>query len=134
MGLTIRAKGLTENYDCGYLTHGHFCVRLAYAAYGEKMGSIYEGLVFQRKKMSSEELDYWNTHCDDRLDLFLFHSDCDGKLSPKECRAIYKSIENLSIPMVVHNYHVLDKPYNLLERWKTMLKHCATRRVNLYFE
>jgi len=40
MGLTVRAKGLTETYDCGYVTFGIFRQKLA-AAYDELLGAKY---------------------------------------------------------------------------------------------
>ena len=134
MGLHITATGLKEGCNFGYFTHGRFCVQLAYAAYDEKMGRLFEEFLLHRVEMQEDDIKFWNAHCDDGLDLLLYHSDCDGKLSPKECRAVYEAIKDLSLPMIAHNYgDASSEQYNLLERWKTMLKHCIKRRVNLYF-
>lgn len=69
--------------------------------------------------------------CQD-LDLFLFHSDCDGKFTWMECRRVYNAIKDLRMDMQGHNYGVM-KPYNMLEHWKNIFLHCAKRRVNLYY-
>ena len=42
------------------------------------------------------------------------------------------ALKALKSDMVGHNYHVM-KPYNMFEHWKAIFKHCADRRVNLYY-
>jgi len=135
MGLTIYAKGLSEEetYDCGYLTFFQFRKRLAYT-YHQEIGEMYEKMtqIWGDNELTKEEIERWNEICNDALDNFLFHSDCDGKLTWKECREIYKAIEPLKMEMIGHNYGVM-KEYNMLEHWKNMFKHCWKRRVNMYF-
>ena len=136
MGLDVYAKGLSEedSFSCGYLTYGHFMMELARTAYGERMGEIYKRLAFRfpSSDVRQEDIDYWNANCNDDLDLLLFHSDCDGKFTPKECRCIYNALKELKMDMQGHNYGIM-KPYNMLEHWKGMFKHCADRRVNMYY-
>lgn len=134
MGLYATAKGLNDEtcYDGGYLTYGHFLMNLAEAAYGQQMGVIYKNNEFLHGKWSESDIEYWNKRCNDDIDILLFHSDCDGKFTPQECRRIYNAIKDLKIDMVGHNYGVM-KNYNMLEHWKNIFYHCATRRVNLYY-
>lgn len=109
MGLTIKIKGMKDTYDCGYHTFNMFRRALA-TAY---IARYYE--------LSNPD-----------LDVFLFHSDCDGKLTPKECRGIYNAIKDLEMSMPGHNYGDMVS-YNMLERWKSMFKFCASHRVNMWF-
>lgn len=135
MGLDVYARGLSDeaSFSCGYLTYGSFLMKLCDTAYGDEMGDIYRRMCFTiGSKVTQEEIDYWNGHCNDDLDLLLFHSDCDGKFTPKECRRIYNAIKDLKMDMQGHNYGVME-PYNMLEHWKAMFKHCADRRVNMYY-
>ena len=131
MGLHVTAKGLTDEseFNCGYITFGKFRIKLAYA-YNEEFGKIYEKSY--ERELKPKEIERWNELCNDDLDIFLLHSDCDGKFTPQECRKIYNAIKDLHIDMQGHNYRVM-KPYNMLEHWKAIFKHCADRRVNLYF-
>lgn len=144
MGLCVKAKGMEEavgTYDCGYITYGVFLQNLARAAYGDYMGDLYKSLYgVYNHDFTEEETAYWNEHCNDDIDLLLFHSDCDGKFSAKECRAIYNAIKDLSMPMMGHNYgdfpngyNAPPAQYNMLERWKAMFKYCANRRVTMYY-
>lgn len=134
MGLDVFAKGLddADSFSCGYLTYGNFLRNLAYKAYGEKMGRTFEQREYLGLDVPDEEIEYWNEHCNEDLDLWLFHSDYDGKFTPKECRRIYNAIKDLQMDFIGHNYGQME-PYNMLEHWKKMFKHCADRRVNMYF-
>lgn len=136
MGLDVYAKGLSDadSFSCGYLTYGHFLMELAKVAYGDYMAEIYKRACFTAfgPDVTEQEARYWDEHCNDDLDLLLFHSDCDGKFTPKECRRIYNAIKDLQMDMVGHNYGQME-PYNMLEHWKKMFKHCADRRVNMYY-
>lgn len=133
MGLWATAKGLTTEteYNCGYITYGKFLINLAYA-YNREIGSIFEELCITGKNFSEEQARRWIELCNDDLDLLLFHSDCDGKFTWKECRRIYNAIKDLKMDMMGHNYGVM-KTYNMLEHWKNIFLHCARRRVNLYY-
>lgn len=135
MGLDARAKGLTAEtgFSCGYMTYGNFIMELIRVAYGERCHDIYKNSLLYRTTFTDEEVEYWNARCNDDLDILIFHSDCGGKFTPKECRKIYNAMKDLHSPMQGHNYGVM-KTYNMFEHWKAIFKHCADRRVNLYFE
>lgn len=134
MGLYAHAKGLPEEdcFDCGYLTYGAFLMNLATAFYGEELGALYKNCEFIKCAWSEQDIADWNCHCNDDIDLLLFHSDCDGKFTPNECRRIYNAIKDLSMDMQGHNYGIME-PYNMLEHWKNIFHYCAKRRVNLYY-
>jgi len=135
MGLTISIKGYDGAYDCGYITHNVFMRSLA-EVYNEEFGKLYDkwcdSALIESRKLTDEEIKRWNEICNDDLDILLLHSDCDGKLTPKECRKVYEVIKNFEINMPGHNYGDM-KPYNLLEKWKDMLRYCYIHRVNMYF-
>lgn len=129
MGLTVRIKGYEGAYDCGYITFDNFRYKLAKAKFGEKFGDAYYCWQHGFAYYDSDILD---SHDSDPIAMLLFHSDCDGKFTPKECRTIYESIKDLHMDMEGHNYGDM-KPYNMLERWKDMFLYCAKHRVNMYF-
>lgn len=138
MGLTIYAKGLDKTYDCGYFSFFNFRKQLA-KTFDENLGFLYEKWI--NEGLTEEECNQFTEICPDGLGIFLTHSDCDGKLSPKECRMIYDDIKDLKMDLQGHNYGLIKLPdgkmtmetYNMLERWKYMLQYCYKRRVNMYF-
>ena len=135
MGLTIRAKGLLDehSYDCGYKTFTNFRIAVA-NAYNKEFGKLLEKYYYNwfEHKFTEDDLTRMNELSDDDLDIFLDHSDCDGKMTPQECKKVYMAIKDLSVEMIGHNCRLMEN-YNMLEQWKNILKHCYTRRVNLYF-
>ena len=127
MGLDIKIKGLSreETYHGGYGIFSSYRILLAYS-YSQEIGELYKKHVYgdigERNKPTQEEVERYDKICNDDLDILLFHSDCDGKLTPKECRKIYMAIKDLKC----------DCP-DMHELWLNMLKHCYTKRVNMYF-
>lgn len=134
MGLDVKAKGLTAEtgFSCGYITYGNFILELIKVAYGEECYNIFRNSMLYGTTFTEEDVELWNKKCNDDLDILIFHGDCDGKFTPKECRKIYNAMKDLHSDMQGHNYGVM-KPYNMFEHWKAIFKHCADRRVNLYF-
>ena len=132
MGLCAHAKGLTDEteFNCGYLTYRNFIRELIKIAYDEKCCQIFDKL--GHDKLSDSDITYWNEHCNDDLDILIWHSDCSGKFIPQECRKIYNAIKDLKSNMQGHNYGVM-RSYNMLEHWKNIFKHCVEKRVNLYY-
>lgn len=135
MGLTVRAIGLSDedSFDCGYITFNQFRIKLA-KAYNPEFGDLYERWChwYHSEKFPSADFNRMVQLCGSGIVHFLFHSDCGGKLTPKECRAIYDDIKDLHMDMEGHNYGNM-KPYNMLEHWKKMFWHCATKHVNMWF-
>lgn len=132
MGVTVTAIGLSDedSFDCGYITFGQFRIELA-KAYNPEFGNLYERW-YHSAKLSKSEYDKMFELCGSGIGHFLFHNDCDGKLTPQECRAIYYDIKDLHMDMIGHNYGIM-KPYNMLEHWKKMFWHCATKHVHMWF-
>lgn len=135
MGLDISIKGLNydETYHCGYITFGNYRCAVA-KAYNEEFSLIYEKQykdIFMQK-YSDEDIKRWNELCNNDLDLFLNHSDCDGKLTWKECKKIYDVMANLKVEYGGHNYGTM-KTYDMHTLWLNMFKHCYKHRVNMYF-
>lgn len=136
MRLSIRIPGMKDTYDCGYISFGMFRMEVA-DAFNKEMGNLYRkwyksALPFN-PPLTDEEIKRYKELRNPDLDLLLFHSDCDGKFTPKECKKIYKAIKNLKLDMVGHNYGD-ERTYNMLERFKMMFLHCWKFRVNMYFE
>ena len=134
MGLCATAKGLNEEteFHCGYFTYHRFIEELVRGAYDDRYYKIYTDSINEHRCFTLDENMYWNSHFNAALDILIFHSDCDGSFTPKECRAIYNAIKDLHSDLKGHNYETM-KPYNMLEHWKDIFLHCAKRRVNLYY-
>ena len=135
MGLDIRIKGLDRDktYHGPYSSFFRFRRELCKAFYDEEMFRIYrkiqeESCPFanQVDEVTVAEREYWNNHCNDDFDTFLLHSDCDGKLTNKECRKIYEAIKDVTTE---------DEDFmRVLNLWKDMLLYCAKTRRHLFFE
>lgn len=131
MGLDIMVKGLTrqETYHCGYITFNVYRKKVA-SAYNKRLGELYEKTF--KDTLEPNEITEWNSICNNDLDIFLWHSDCDGKLTPQECKKIYNVLKDLKIEMQGHNYVDMNF-YDMHKLWLNMFKHCWKRRVNMYF-
>jgi len=131
MGLDISVKGLErkDTYHCGYIKFNLYRKKVA-SAYNERLGELYEKTF--KDELQPEEIKEWNNLCNNDLDIFLWHSDCDGKLTPKECKKIYDAMKDLKVEMQGHNYIEMNC-YDMHQLWLNMLKHCYKHRVNMYF-
>ncbi len=129
MGLDVYAKGLVNSerpeasfITIGYIGYSFIMKELARIAYCAEMSDLYSDY---RHIWTQADCDFWNARCNDDLDLLLFHSDCDGKFTPKECRRVYNAIKGFRLDNERLNAY--------LEKFKAAFKHCAERRVNLYY-
>lgn len=131
MGLDISVKGLErkDTCHCGYITFNLYRKNVA-SAYNERLGELYKKTF--KDELQPEEIKECNNLCNDDLDIFLWHSDCDGKLTPKECKKIYDAMKDLKVEMQGHNYIEMNY-YDMHQLWLNMLKHCYKHRVNMYF-
>jgi hypothetical protein len=131
MGLDISVKGLErkDTYHCGYIKFNLYRNKVA-SAYNERLGELYKKTF--KDELQPEEIKEWNNLCNDDLDIFLWHSDCDGKLTPKECKKIYDAMKDLKVEMQGHNYIEMNY-YDMHQLWLNMLKHCYKHRVNMWF-
>ena len=126
MGLDVEVKGMTreETYHGGYVRFNIYRKEIA-SAYDEQLGELYSKTFYSH--LTAEEIEEWDNICNDDLDLFLWHSDCDGKFTPQECKKIYNAIKDLKIDMKKGEF------YNMHKLWLNMFKHCYKKRVNMYF-
>ena len=136
MGLSIRVKGFNEDiYDSGYGGFTHFRVAIA-KAYNEEFGKLYEDWVWcsmTSNEFPKQDSDRINELANDDLNLLLLHSDCDGKLTPKECKRIYKITKDLKCDYPQCNYTTYTGK-NQLEVFNKALLYCWKHKVNMWFE
>lgn len=127
MGLDINIKGLTreDTYHSGYIRFNVYRKEIA-NAYNKRIGELYEKTF--KEDLQPEEIEEWNTLCNDDLDIFLWHSDCDGKLTSQECKKIYDELKKLDIEDIYYS-----NKYNMHQLWLNMLQFCYKHRVNMYF-
>lgn len=131
MGLNISIKGLErkDTYQGGYIRFNVYRKEVA-NAYNRRLGELYKKTFI--RDLQQEEIEEWNILCNDDLDIFLWHSDCDGKLTPKECKKIYDVMKNLKVEMQGHNYIEMNC-YDMHQLWLNMFKHCYKHKVNMWF-
>lgn len=127
MGLDIHIKGLEreDTYHCGYITFNLYRKNVA-SAYNERLGELYKKTF--KDELQPEEIKEWNNLCNDDLDIFLWHSDCDGKLTPEECKKIYNELKKLNVKDLPYS----DK-WTMQKLWLNMLQFCYKHRVNMWF-
>lgn len=122
MGLNVKIKGLTykETYNGSYVYYWKYRHEVA-IAYNKRLGEIFKQSLY--RQLTKEEIEEWNKICNDDLDLFLWHSDCDGKFTPKECKKIYNVLKDLDLKdfTEIHNL------------WLNMFKYCYKHRVNMWY-
>lgn len=120
MGLCVHVKGIK---DINFSYFGYLTLRLLIieTAYGKECARI-----FMKDSLSEDDAAHWNAVHNPDLDVFLFHpEDSEGKFTPKECRKIYKALKPI---------HLKDEDNEeWLERLKGAFKHCAKKRVNMYY-
>ncbi len=138
MGLTITAKGFDEEiYNSGYAGFTNFRIEIA-KAYNSEFGELYKKwvrscLMPYGDRLSPEKLNRLNELCNDDLDILLQHSDCDGKLTPQECKKIYNITKDLKCVYPQMCYGTTTGK-NLFDVFNRALLHCWKRRVCMRFE
>lgn len=130
MGLDINIKGLErkDTYHGGYMRFANYRIKIA-KSFNEKLGQIYEKQFLNMNyNFTKDEIEQLNNLSNNNLDIFLWHSDCDVKLTPKECKLIYDELKNIDIQDLDYS-----NEYTMHELWLNMLKYCYKNRVNMYF-
>lgn len=124
MGLAIHVKGLDweDSYHSNYISFMWYRMKIS-ELYNKRIGELYsKNRIYP---LTEEEREEWNKLCNNDLDIFLWHSDCDGKLTVKECRKVYK---------ILKQYEIDDKQLNKLhQKFLSNLKFCIKYRRNMYF-
>lgn len=130
MGLDISIKGLEreDTYHGGYMRFASYRIEVC-KAFNKTLGEIYEKpFLTPNYEFTDYEIEQWNKLCNDDLDIFLWHSDCDGKLTPEECKKIYNELKKLNVKDLPYS----DK-WTMQELWLNMLQFCYKHRVNMWF-
>lgn len=132
MGLDVSIKGLDygNTYHGGYIRFGEYRINIA-KAINKKIGEIYEKQYRNFDyRYSEDDIKEWNKILPDKspLDIFLWHSDCDGKFTYKECREIYNELKKLEIKDFDYN-----SKYTMHQLWLNMFEHCWKNRVVMRF-
>lgn len=129
MGLSLVAKGYEKDFDIGYIGYG-LLMRSIASSYNVEFGEIFaKQYSYPFKEYTQEEIDRWNEICDDDLDILLNHSDCDGKLTYKECRKIIKSLDKIDFNSKILRNDTRLRYYEL----KDIIRYCAKNRKTLWF-
>lgn len=122
MGLKVRIKGLSdkETYNGSYSRYCRYRLEIA-SAYNKKLGELFKQSIY--RNFNKEEIEEWNKLCNDDLDIFLWHSDCDGKFTPKECKKIYNVLKNIDLKDFADMHNL----------WLNMFKFCYKHKVNMWY-
>ncbi|MBQ3408930.1 MAG: hypothetical protein IJH12_06995 [Clostridia bacterium] len=123
MGLDIRIKGLEGNtYHGSYSSFGAYRICVA-IAFNQRIGELYKKSSYT--ELNTEEIDEWNCLCNEDLDLFLWHSDCDGEIKSKQCKKIYNVLKDIHVQKEYKDIHQL---------WIKMFKYCYKQKKTMYFD
>ena len=112
MGVTLRSK-YSLDYDMEYITFYRLKRDIAYYVYNVAQKDIYE--VPQKGTIS-----------------FLEQSDCEGKLTQKECKDFLQDIKNMEDKGVYYGYIGRGTEGCLtITKLKELLQNCISHRCNL---
>ena len=127
MGLYLYAK-TRKGLTISYIHFGHLRQAIVRAAYDVVMQNDYEDLYkYPYRDFDAIETGYWNAHCNDDLDLLIWHSDCDGTLSSEECKRIYGVLKDMELLAEDERYK------DTYEKLRNIIKHCAESGETLIF-
>lgn len=127
MGLTIFIDGQIR-FEVLYSRYSQFIQELVEKAYGSECLKIYRDIY--ERPMTSAEADFWNTRCNDDLDILIQHPDNWGDISPENCQKIYEALKpyHLNALCRYRNQYV-----NVCEQWKEMLLYCAQNNAKMEY-
>lgn len=130
MGALIYANGAPDKISIGYIGFGMIRQQLA-RSFSKELGKIYEKPYNDPffKEFSKEDVERWNCICPEGLDLFLWVSDTNGKLSGAKCKKVISDLDKYPIKWP-HDWRTdwLEK----YERIKELIRWCAKTRHTLY--
>lgn len=131
MGLDLRADGYPkEGLHIGYIGFGVIRRQIA-KSYNERLGEIYEKPYKNWDfSYSQEEIEEYNSLCDDDLDILLNHSDCEGRMKYHECRKVIRALDRIEFKYPDDWRQDWKEKYYIL---KDMIRYCAKNRKRLYF-
>lgn len=119
MGIDL--KNRKRNLRMSYITFGLLRQCVAYS-YNQEMGLLYRKWYNTSITggLTQQEVDRYNELNNSDLDILLLHSDCDGRLTRKECKKIYNVIKDIKFDLFP-NWEREDL-YERFEELKQMLK------------
>lgn len=123
MGLYARALRCDTSYSRSYSGFDIFRTEIA-EVYSEKFKQVY---MYEGRDAAREVCK------DEGLIIFLYHSDCEGSLLPKECKVVYESLMNLKEHINTCHIEVSDGFMDQLDIWLELTRHCYKERVRLLF-
>ena len=127
MGLDLYTK-TRKGLAISYSLFGHLRQAIVRAAYDIVMQNDYEDLYkYPYRDFDAIDTGYWNAHCNDDLDLLIWHSDCDGTLSSNECKRIYGALKDLELLAEDEFYK------DAYEKLRNIIRHCAESGETLIF-
>lgn len=118
MGLCLENK--KRDMKLGYIGFGFLRQCIAYA-YDNRLGELYKKM-YVNENLTQDEYEELENLSNNDLGILLWHSDCDGKLTSKECKKIYNVIKNIDISTQPLSTKVNDD----FEQLKEMLKDGLT--------
>lgn len=130
MGCLLFAHGAPDEVSIGYIGFGIVRCQLA-NSFSRELGQLYEKPYndFSFKGFSEEELERWNQICPEGLDLFLWVSSSNGKLSATQCKKVIFDLDKY--PMKWPGDWRTDW-LEKYERIKELIRWCAKTRHTLY--
>lgn len=111
MGLVLTNENISVSMS--YFSFGILRQQVA-IAFDKKVGELY-GKMYKLfdNKLTKEENDYLDKVLPKYLDMFLYHSDCDGYFSKTAVKNIYKELKKLNV--VFESEMMQDRYDKLLE-------------------
>ena len=132
MSLDVEIHGIDKSYNIGY---GHFMLfrkNVVKCIYGQECYDIYTRDPFSWI-LTDADIEMWNSKCDDDLDIFLNHSDCDGQFSVTECRKIRDAMKRHSKVIDALDDEEYSYTKEQYANWFRMFAYCARHRVIMRF-
>jgi hypothetical protein len=133
MGICISAEYKdAPDFSMGYASFFRLRNEIAHVI-SEEFGDAYGDITWgsMHPKEYDERINYMirKYHVKSRICSFLFASDCEGRLSPMKCKAVYDLIYDMkSTSEFGYVYSKMT-----MEQFKELLKECYERKRYLYW-
>ena len=157
MGLDVFVEGCDESFSCRYTGFTKFRTEI-FRGWNEELGRLYEqkyaflfddnldvgalgfmGLVkmgrpnhldVQMRKI----LDEYDAPYNEGMKIFFYHSDCDGEITPDECKLLLKSFERVDPEKFDKSDEDINEWYReSYEIWKKMMEYAIKNNKSIIF-
>lgn len=140
MGISLYVKD-HEDILCVYMGYEsfkrlrEFCATSASPEFGEHYGSMMYAFIYHDTSAYDRKTEALikKYNLKERYLDFLYQSDCDGKLSPAKCKALYDVIKD-SQTDELFGYSARPNDCMSLDDFKTALKFCFENKVYLQWD